>query len=412
MCLLIRKVFALIVLIMCTSLLTSFDALGDKPQDRGGKGSGDAYQLISLPDDDGSVQRDGYASAINNQNMVAGGIQDRAYCWQLDGENISQTVPLAWPADPQIVRTESRAVNETGAVVGFGGFWDDTAIPLVWVAPLIANVAPLELPAPQTNAAGDPFAGSGIATNINGDGLVTGWLRDADPDGSDYVVVWKVNLDPLDELFGSLEAGPVMVATSSRIQSPSINDNGNVVATIDMANGPDVITTAWRWKVVFDAKTMSLYVIESELLSADAEVHGINERDDVCGVYYDEFGAAVAYIRASGGLLQDLPALVDNRRRGTRNYSAYALDDGDSSGMASVRVVGGGLVYDKRSGGVISHHHLLWQASAAVDIEATTDFGNSDIALEHLRDVNNNGWIVPSAEKSGIPRAVVLIPLN
>ena len=107
--------------------------------------------------------------------------------------------------------------------------------------------------------------------------------------------------------------------------------------------------------------------------------------------------------------------MVDNKRRGTRNYSASALDDGDGSGVASVRVVGGGLVYDKRSGGVISHHRLLWRGSASVDVEATTDFGGSDLSLAYLRDVNNNGWIVPHARETSNPStalAVVLMPLN
>ena len=439
-----RHVFCWFALVAgCTLILNSVVQAG-KPPKPGGNGSGANYRLIQLPDASGSVNLNGYALDISNQKVIGGAIQGRAYCWQLDGQgNIAEIVPLAWPSDERIDRTEAWAVNEIGTVVGYGGQWFQSAIPLVWLDPLVANVAPLELPLLSTDAEGNPFIGTGIATDVNRHGMITGWLRDADPNGYDYVVVWKVNLDSLDALFGTVEAGPQVIATGQRysiavtnpdgspglvekqsgIRAPFINDNGNVVATVDVGSPPTPVPSepftiptehlAWRWKVSFDPEMKSLDVIESQLLlPAFGHVNDINEHDEICGAYYTENGAARAYLQDADGEFHQLPDLVDNKRHGTTNHSAYALNDGDGSGLASVQVVGAGLVYDKRGIGVISHHQLMWQGTNAVDVGAGTDFAGTSLELSYFSDVNNDGWIVPWASAFGQVRAVVLIPLQ
>ena len=184
------------------------------------------YTLVQLPDAEGSTELDGYAHGMNEVLIdgqlktveVVGSLAGHAYHWGLDAQgNVMMTTPLL-PTD-QI--TEAHDVNDQGIVVG-GGFFDGAMLPLAWLS---LGDEPIALPIP---------AGlTGIAVNINDNGMVVGLLEKENLEEPDLytqlAVAWQLTEDEIGPTF----VGPVLLSEASTIlPTPDLNDAGQVVATV------------------------------------------------------------------------------------------------------------------------------------------------------------------------------------
>ena len=178
------------------------------------------YTLVLLPDAEGNTELDGCASAMNEVLIdgqlegveVVGRLAGNAYHWLM---NVQGAVVMATPLPSAYPLTAAHDINDDGTIVGAGGI-DGAILPLVWLS---LDGMPIELPVP---------AGvTGIAANINNNGMVVGLLEDVET-STEIAVVWQ-----LTEGGTGPTAGPLLLSeVSTVLPAPDLNDAGQVVARV------------------------------------------------------------------------------------------------------------------------------------------------------------------------------------
>jgi hypothetical protein len=375
----------------------------------GGGGGAGGYTLIALPDSvSGAADQISFAHGLHELRdgtgeltgiEIVGKSADRGHYWALD---ISGTVlaaeALSHPAsaDPETAFTDARDVNDDGIIVGLGGTLIDgmreDVRALAWPDFLSA---PIELPLPAG------FVGEAQAFNINNHGLVVGVVYGPDLESA---VVWGLAGD-------GMIVGPIILGPNGS-WGADVNDAGTVV-------GSDSNYQAYRWQVSWDGTNLSAWAPEA--LSAAGFPLGyasaVNEHGDICGEYAPD-GGSQTYLLTAEGQLIDMPPLVDTGRHGTRNIGANDLNDAPD--LNSIQVVGEANVYRKIGVSIIDRIgvEVLWQNAKAIDVEKQTSQPTTDLALQWIGSVSNDGWLAGVAiatieqddTRFAEDRAVVLKP--
>ena len=354
------------------------------------------YTLVQLPDAEGSTELDGYTHGMNEVLIdgqlgaveVVASLAGHAYHWGLDAQgNVMMTTPLL-PTD-QI--TEAHDVNDQGIVVG-GGFFDGAMLPLAWLS-LDDEPMGLSVPAGAT----------GIAVNINNQGMVIGLLKDT-VTSTEMLAVWQ-----LTEGGGGPTAGPFILSEASSIfPTPDLNDVGQVVARVRSGG----TFQGQRWRVSWNGIQLTAsgpevltgtMIDDGQPKTVSLEPQAINEAGDICGWYGAVEGPWGAFLLLSDGQLIDLPPL-ESKRYLTQSNNAYDLND--AADIASIQVVGDVAFFDKR-GFYLDTFPAVWQSSSVMDLEAKT---YSDLKLVGIDRISNHGWLAGYAGDLTTPRAAVVVP--
>ena len=344
---------------------------------------------------------DGYANAMNEVLIegqlaaveVVGSLAGNAYHWLLDVQgNVVTTTPLL----PNDQVTEAHDINDDGVIVGGGGI-GGAMLPLAWLS---LDDEPMELPVPE--------GVTGIAVNINNNGMVVGLLEDA-ANSTEMVVVWQLTEGGTGPTVGPL----ILSETSTVLPAPDLNDAGQVVATVRSGG----TFQGQRWSVNWDG--VQLTASEPEVLTGtmmdengqpktvSLEPQAINEAGDICGWYGAAEGPWGAFLLLADGTLIDLPPL-ESKRYLTRSGNAYDLND--AVDPASIQIVGDVHFFEKRSGREAGTFQTVWQGGNVTDLEAETAQPDSDLRLVGIDRISNHGWLSGYAGDITTPRAAVIVP--
>jgi uncharacterized membrane protein len=359
------------------------------------------YTLVLLPDAEGDTELDGYANAMNELLIegqleaveVVGSLAGHAHHWWLNLEgDVVTTTPLL-PTD-QV--TEARDINDDGVIVGSGDI-DGAILPLVWLS---LDDEPMGLSVPE--------GVTGIAVNINNNGMVIGLLKDT-ATSTEMLAVWQ-----LTEGGTGPTAGPFILSTASTIlPTPDLNDAGEVVARVRSGG----TFQGQRWSVSWDGEQLTASgpeILTGTMMDENGqpqavslEPQAINETGDICGWYGAVEGPWGAFLLLADGTLIDLPPL-DSKRYLTRSGNAYDLND--AVDPASIQIVGDVHFFEKRNGREAGTFQTVWQGGNVTDLEADTGQPDSDLRLVGIDRISNHGWLAGYAGEFTAPRAAVIVP--
>lgn len=381
------------VLVLC-SVYLFLSQLGFAAKPSGGGAAG-TYRIVPLASSPGLVQ------SINASGQMVGFFRDPplAAHWELDAQGNVATITLDREilVGDEIVAYDSVAgdVNDQGIIAGALGNYETGTDwrPVVWFDEF-APARELPIPAGIVLDGGEAFAVSNyLAAHTGLQAVVVGrFIEAVGTSFHTHVAAWAIRTD------GSIADAVVLdVGVTGKFESAAVDINSGltVVGTLDQQ--------AMRWQLAWDGQTLSVTTSQSLFPGVQfSSTSAINDSGDICGTR-----SGTAYLLENvGGVLTErsLGKLVDNRRDGTDNVRAAALDN-----SSTPRVVGSVNVYTKSSG-IISRLYdpELWQGSSVLDLTKATS--STTLLPNYLNGINGAGRIVGDGWTGQIHVPVVLIP--